>query len=58
MESVLSTTSASTDGADVPMSIKQEPDDGPQTVLHSDHYDVKFSDQEHLADQKICKLVM
>ena len=60
MESVLHPTSASSDGADAPMSIKQEPDDGPQTVLHSDHSDVKFSyvfsDQQHLADQKICKL--
>ena len=56
MESVLCTTSASADGADVPMSIKQEPDDGPQTVLHSDHSDMKFSDQQHLANQKICKL--
>ena len=56
MESVLCTTSTSTDGADVPMVIKQEPDDGPQTVLHSDYSDVKFSDQQHLADQKISKL--
>ena len=56
MESVLCTTSTSTDGADVPMSIKQEPDDGPQTVLHSDYSDVKFSDQQHLADQMISKL--
>ena len=56
MESVLCTTSTSTDGADVLMSIKQEPDDGPQTVLHPDHSDVKFSDQQHLADQKFCKL--
>ena len=56
MESVLYTTSTSTDGADVPMSIKQEPDDGPQTVLYSEHSDVKFSDQQHLADQKISKL--
>ena len=55
MESVC-TTSASADGADVPMSIKQEPDDGPQTVLHSDHSDVNFSDQQHLANQKISKL--
>ena len=55
MESVLCTTSTSTDGADVPMSIKQEPDDGPQTVLHPGHSDVKLSDQQHLADQKICK---
>ena len=56
MDPALCTTSTSTDGADVPMSIKQEPDDGPQTVLHSDHSDVKFSDQQHLADQKLCKL--
>ena len=56
MDPVLYTTSTSTDGADVPMSIKQEPDDGPQTVLNSDHSDVKFSDQQHSADQKICKL--
>ena len=56
MESVLCTTSTSYDGADVPMSIKQEPDDGPQTVLHSDHSEVKFSDQQHLADKKFCKL--
>ena len=56
MESVLCTTSTSTDGADVAMSIKQEPDVGPQTVLHSDHSDVKFIDQQHLADQKFCKL--
>ena len=56
MESVLCTTSTSADGVDVPMSIKQDPDVAPQTVLHPDHYDVKFSDQQHLADQKICKL--
>ena len=56
IEPVLYSTSTSFDGADVPMSIKQEPDDGPQTVLHSDHSDAKFSDQQHLADQKFCKL--
>ena len=56
MESVLCTTSTSTDGADVPMSIKQEPDNGPQTVLHSDYSDVKFSGQQHLADHKFCEL--
>ena len=56
MESVLCTTSTSTDGADVPMLIKQEPDDGPQSVLYSDHSGGKFSDQQHLADQKFCKL--
>ena len=54
METVLC-TSASADGADVPMSIKQEPDDGPQSVFNSDHSDVKLSDQQHLADQKFCK---
>ena len=56
MDPALCTTSTSTDGADVPMSIKQEPDDGPQTVLHPDHSDVKFSDQQLLADQNFCKL--
>ena len=56
MESVLCTTSTSTDGADVPMLIKQEPDDGSQTVLHSDHSDVNFSDQLHLADHNYCEL--
>ena len=56
MEPVLYTTSTSSDGADVPMSIKQELDDGPQTVLHSGHSDVKFSDQQHLAAQKFCNL--
>ena len=56
MDPVLYTTSTSTDGADVPMLIKQEPDDGPQTVLHPDHSDVKFLDQQHLEDQNFCKL--
>ena len=56
MESVLCTTSTSTDGADGSMSIKQEPDDGPQSVLNSDHSDVKFSYDQYIADQKICKL--
>ena len=57
MESVLCTTSTSTDGADLPMLIKQEPDDGPQSVMHFDHSDVKFSlDQQHLADHKFYKL--
>ena len=54
MESVLC-TSTSTDGADVSMSIKQEPDDGPQTVLHPDHSDVEFPEQQHKR-RKICKL--
>ena len=57
MEPAFCTTSTSTDGDDVPMSIKQEPDVDPQTVLHPDHSDVKVSDQQHLADQKFCKLV-
>ena len=56
MEPVLYTTSTSSDGADIPKSIKQEPIDGPQTVLHPEHSDVKFSDQQHLADHKISKL--
>ena len=56
MEPVFYTSSTSSDGADVQISIKQEPDYGPQTVLHSDHSDVKFSDQEHLPDHKFCKL--
>ena len=56
MESAICTTSTSTDGTDVPMLIKQEPDDGPQTVLYSDYSDVKFSDQQHLADHNYCEL--
>ena len=59
IESVLCTTSTSTDGADnadVPMSIKQEPDDGPQSVLYSDHSGVKFSYQQHLEDHNYCEV--
>ena len=56
MEPVLYTSFTSSDGADVPISIKQEPDYGPRTVLHSDHSDVKFSDQQRLANHKFCKL--
>ena len=56
MEPALCTTSTSTDGDDVPMPMKQEPDDGSPAVLHPDHSDVKVSDQQHLADQKFCKL--
>ena len=59
MESILCTISTSTDdvdNADVQMSIKQEPDDGPQSVLYSDHSDVKFSDQQHLEDHNYCEL--
>ena len=54
MDPALCTTSTSTDGVDVPMPIKQEPDDGPQTDLNSNHSDVKFSDQQHLEEQKFC----
>ena len=59
MESVLCTISTSTDdvdNADVLMSIKQEPDDGPQSVLYSDHSGVKFSDQQHLEDHNYCEV--
>ena len=56
MEPALCTTSTSTDGADVPMSIKQEPGDGPQIVLQPEHSSVKFSDQQHLTQQKFFKL--
>ena len=56
MEPFLCTTSTSTDGDDILMSIKQEPDVDPQTVFHPDHSDVKVSDQQHLADQKFYKL--
>ena len=56
MEPALCTTSTSTDGDDVPMPMKQEPDDGSPAVLHPDHSDVKVSDQQHLADQNFCKL--
>ena len=56
MEPVLCTSFTSSDGADVPISIKQEPDYGPRTVLHSDHSDVNFSDQQRLANHKFCKL--
>ena len=56
MKPALCTASMSTDGADVPMSIKQESDVGSPAVLHLDHFDEMFSDQQHLADQKFCKL--
>ena len=48
MESVPYTTSTSSAGADVPMSIKQEPDDGLQTVAITD---VQFSYQQHPTNQ-------
>ena len=56
MEPALCTASTSTEGADVPMSIKQEPDDGSPAVSHLDYSDEMFSYQQHLADQNFCKL--
>ena len=56
VESALCITSILTDGADVPMSIKQEPDDDPQIVFNSDYSDVNFSYQQHLADHNYCEV--
>ena len=56
MKPALCTASMSTDGADVPMPIKHEPDVGSPAVLHPDHSEEMFSYQQHLADQKFCKL--
>ena len=58
MESVLctSTSTDDVDNADVLMSIKQEPDDGPPDLLYSDHSDVKFADQQHLEDHNYCEV--
>ena len=56
VESALCITAILTDGADVPMSIKQEPDDDPQTVFNSVYSDVKFSYQQHLADHNYCEV--
>ena len=56
MKPALCTASTSTEGADVPMPIKHEPDVGSPAILHPDHSDEMFSDQKHLADQKFCKL--
>ena len=56
VESALCITAILTDGADVPMSIKQEPDDGPQIILNSDYYDVNFSYQQHLVDHNYCEV--
>ena len=56
VESALCITAILTDGADVPMSIKQEPDDGPPDVFNSDYSDVNFSYQQHLADHNYCKV--
>ena len=58
MESDYCTTSTSTDGADGPASIKEEPnDDGPQTVLGSNQSDKQLSSQQHFTDNKLedCK---
>ena len=58
MESDCCTTSTSTDGADGPASIKEEPnDDGPQTVMCYNQSDKLLSSQQHFADHKLenCK---
>ena len=49
-------TDGSTDGADGPISIKEEPDDadGPQTNVFSDE---QLSSQQHLADHKYCESI-
>ena len=52
------TTSTSTDGADGPASIKEEPnDDGSQTVLCYNQSDKQLSSQQHFADHELedCK---
>ena len=54
MESVYCTTSTSSDGADGPASIKEEPnDDGPQTVMCYNQSDMLLSSQQHSADHKL-----
>ena len=54
MESDYCTTSTTTDGADGPASIKEEPnDDGPQTVLCYSQSDKQLSSQQHSADNKL-----
>ena len=58
MESDYCTTSTSTDGADGPASIKEEPnDDGPQTVMCYNQSDKQLSSQQHFADHELedCK---
>ena len=58
MESDYCTTSTSTDGADGPASIKEEPnDDGSQTVLCYNQSDKQLSSQQHFADHELedCK---
>ena len=54
MESDYCPTSTSTDGADGPASIKEEPnDDGPQTVMCYNQSDKQLSSQQHFADHKL-----
>ena len=58
MESDYYTTCTSTDGADGPASIKEEPnDDGPQTVMCYNQSDNQVFSQQHFADHKLedCK---
>ena len=58
MESDYCTTSTSTDGADGPASIKEEPNDvGPQTVMCYNQSDKQLSSQQHFADHELedCK---
>ena len=58
MESDYCTTSTSTDGADGPASIKEEPnDDGPQTVMCYNQSDKQLSSQQYFADHELedCK---
>ena len=48
------TTSTSTDGADGPASVKEEPnDDGSQTVLCYNQSDKQLSSQQHFADHEL-----
>ena len=54
MESDYCTTSTSTDGADGPASIKEEPNDnGSQTVMCYKQSDKQLSSQQHSADHKL-----
>ena len=56
VEPALCITAILTDGADVPMLIKQEPDDGPHIVFNSDYSDVNFLYQQHLSDHNYCEV--
>ena len=48
------TTSTSTDGADGPPLIKEEPnDDGPQTAICYNQFGKQLSSQQHFADHKL-----